>query len=233
MLEGLSGVRFVVDLFHPGGRYVGVYLCRRKRLMAEQFLNASEVGAVVEHVGGEAVSQGMRADRGVEARGAEVLVHLSPDAAGAESLAVLVGKEDFGVEGAVVGHPSVSEFDVVLYRLEGAGADGRDSFLLAFAADVNYLAEEIDVIHVEGYELADSHAGAVEDLEYGAVSCSQPRVGRRGVEELLDLFVFEKLGELLVLLGGLDADDRVRCDIVSLYEELVEASERGELSCAG
>ena len=48
---------------------VGVDLGRGQAAVAEQLLDAPEVGAAVEEVGGEAVPEGVRAGAGVEARG--------------------------------------------------------------------------------------------------------------------------------------------------------------------
>src|SRR5947207_946221 len=48
-------VRLVVHLFHPTRRQVRVDLRRAERLMPEQLLHASQIGAVVEQVRREAV----------------------------------------------------------------------------------------------------------------------------------------------------------------------------------
>src|SRR5512145_3067291 len=110
--------------------------------MPEELLHTAKVGTVVEHVRGEAVPQGMRADRRVQPGLPEVLVHLAAHTAGAEPLAVLVGEQDLAVEAAVVLHPLVTIFDVLLNRLQGLGADRRDPLLLALAADVDDLAKK-------------------------------------------------------------------------------------------
>ena len=46
-----------VDLAEAGGADVGVDLRRYQALVAEQFLDAADVGAAVEQVGGEAVAE--------------------------------------------------------------------------------------------------------------------------------------------------------------------------------
>ena len=46
----------VIDLFHTGGGDVGVDLGGAQVGVAEEFLDAAEVGSVVEEVGGEAVA---------------------------------------------------------------------------------------------------------------------------------------------------------------------------------
>ena len=81
---------FVVVFFQLGRRDVRIDLSRAKRLVSEQLLHASEIGAVVEHVCGERMSQRVRADRRIEAGGREVLVELTADATGAETLPMFV-----------------------------------------------------------------------------------------------------------------------------------------------
>ncbi len=66
--------------------------------MAEKLLHATQVGAVVEHVGCEAVAQGMRTDRRIQARVEEVFVQLATDTARAQALAVLVHEQRLLVE---------------------------------------------------------------------------------------------------------------------------------------
>ena len=58
-------MRLIVDLFQPLGCQVRVDLGCAEALVAEQFLDASQVGTVVEEVRGEAVTEGVRADAGV------------------------------------------------------------------------------------------------------------------------------------------------------------------------
>ena len=68
--------------------------------MAQQLLHAAQVGAVVQQVRREAVTQRVRADARVEAGLHEVLVELAADRAGAQRLAVLV-QEDAAARAAV------------------------------------------------------------------------------------------------------------------------------------
>ena len=66
--------------------------------MAEQFLHASQVRTVVEHVRREAVAQRVRADARIQAGLGQVFVQLSAYASCAEPFAVLVDEECFLVE---------------------------------------------------------------------------------------------------------------------------------------
>ena len=55
--ESGAGMGVVVDLFHAFGGDVGVDLGGGETGVAEEFLDAAEVCAVVEEVGGEAVAE--------------------------------------------------------------------------------------------------------------------------------------------------------------------------------
>ena len=112
----------VVDLFHAVGRQVRVDLGGAEALVAEQFLDAAQVGAVVEQVRREAVTQRVRADSRVEAGRDQILVELAPDGAGAEGFAVLV-EEDAAGRGALALGLRAAEFEVALHGLDRLAAD--------------------------------------------------------------------------------------------------------------
>jgi len=93
-------MRRVVGFLHAAGRQVRVDLRRAQALVAEQLLHAAQVGAVVQQVRREAVTQRVRADPGIEAGLHEVFVELAAHRAGAERFAVLV-EEDASLVGAL------------------------------------------------------------------------------------------------------------------------------------
>ena len=141
-------MRCGINFLDFAGRQVRIYLGGRKRLMAEQFLNAAEVFAAIEHMGGKAVPQGMRADCRVEARHFQVFIHFPADASGAEPFAVLIDEQDLAVEVAVELGAFVPELHIMLDDLQNRGADGGDSFFFALAPDVYDFAEEIDIFEI-------------------------------------------------------------------------------------
>ena len=87
-----AGVGRVVHILHPLRRQVRVNLRRAQALVAQQFLHAAEVGAVVQQMRGEAVPQRVRADSRVQAGRQKIFVELAADGAGGERIAVLVQK---------------------------------------------------------------------------------------------------------------------------------------------
>ena len=54
-------VGFVVDLFHPLDRHMSVDLGRRETGMTQERLHGTQIGAVIEEVGGKTVAQFVRA----------------------------------------------------------------------------------------------------------------------------------------------------------------------------
>ena len=121
----------------------------------------------------------------------------------------------------------------MLNYLESRRADRCNSFLFSFTADMDDFAEEVDVIEVQGDKLADTHSSAVKGFHHGPVSYAEPIVERRGLEESLDLLVFEKTWKSLFLPGCADGCNRVVGSVISPEEELVETAEGGELSGDG
>ena len=201
--------------------------------MAEQLLDTAEVSASVQHMGGEAVPQRMRADCRVKACHFEVFIHCPADASGAEAFAVLINEQDFAVEVAVELGAFISELHIVLNDLQDGGTDGADSFFFALAPDVNDFAEEVNVVEVDRDNFADPHTRAVKSFHNGPVAGAKPGVGRRRFEETLYLFILEETREPFFLLWRADADDRVGAYAVSFDEELVETAKGRQLACDG
>ncbi len=76
----------IVDFLHPLRRQMRVDLRGAQALMAQQFLHAAQIGAVVQQVRGEAVPQRVRADAGIEAGGQEIFVELAADRSRARAI---------------------------------------------------------------------------------------------------------------------------------------------------
>ena len=91
----LPGMSIVINLFELVCGEMGVNLSCGEGLMSKKLLDAAEVGTIVEHVGSEAMTEGMWADARVESSHFEVLIHFSSYASCAEPSTMLVHKEDF------------------------------------------------------------------------------------------------------------------------------------------
>ena len=86
------GMRLLVDLFQAFGRDVRVDLRGGKIGVAEEFLDAAQIRAGVEHVRGETVTQFVRSQRGVESDGKQILLQHPLDAARGHSAPEAVDK---------------------------------------------------------------------------------------------------------------------------------------------
>ncbi len=144
---------------------VGVDLRGGERFVAEQVFDAAEIGAAVEHGGGEAVSQHVGAELAVCAGGGERLVYGVVDERGVEGLSVASGEESaaravVAVAQAAVGADPVGELV----------AKGDDAFLVALAAHFELALGGVDVVVEQADELGASHAGLVEHHDDEAVA---------------------------------------------------------------
>src|SRR2546430_1117501 len=87
------GMGFFVDGPQSRGADVGVDLRGDEALVAEELLDAADVGAAVEQVGGKTVTEGMGRGAEVQAVELEVFEQHPMDAAGGEAAAEAVGED--------------------------------------------------------------------------------------------------------------------------------------------
>ena len=83
-------MRLVVTVAQSLGRNMGVNLRGRQAAMAQKFLDAADVGSVIQQVRGETVAQAVRAGLRIEPGLGEILPEQSAHAADVEARAVLV-----------------------------------------------------------------------------------------------------------------------------------------------
>src|SRR5258708_7224267 len=124
----------VVDFLHPACRQVRVNLRGAQALVAKKLLDAAQVGAVVEQMGGEAVAERMGADARIEAGLHQILVELAADGARAERFAVLVEKDAVGL-GAMRFAVDGAQLGVALHGFDRLAAEWREAIFAALAAD--------------------------------------------------------------------------------------------------
>ena len=125
----------IIGLFHSLRRNVCIDLSRGERLMAKQFLDASQIRSAVEQMRGEAVSKRMGTDRWIEAGHRQIFVQLASDASRAEPLSMLVDEDRLLVEAGSTG-VRPSHVRVAPDPDECGRRDGCDPFFLALPANV-------------------------------------------------------------------------------------------------
>ena len=188
-------MRSLVDFAQAGGADVRVDLRRHQALVAEQFLHAADVGAAVEQVRGEAVSQRVRGGAPIQARLLQVLLQHPRHAARGEAVAELVEEQRaFGTLPARQGPRSHPAHD----RSHRPAAQGRQSFAAPLAADAHQPAVEVQVVVVDRHQFTDAQSGRVRRFEHRAIAQPHRFVRRRGLEQLRDLVGREEMRQLAV-----------------------------------
>ena len=148
--------------------------------MAHQLLHVAQRRAAAQHVRGEGVAQRVRRHV-VDAGFAGVVLEHQPDALAGQPLAAAVDEER--LLAAPPRHPRARLIEVGVERRDGGGVD-RDQPLaaaLAHAAHRGALVVQLDRVQVERDELADAHAGRVEQLEHRLVALGFGGVLARGL----------------------------------------------------
>src|SRR5262245_55668342 len=86
-------MRLVVDFQHVIRTDMGIFLRCRKLLMAEQFLNGPQVGAVIQQVRGKGMSQRVRTGTGRESSPLAMFFDQQLHATRAETTTTMIHKE--------------------------------------------------------------------------------------------------------------------------------------------
>jgi len=222
-----SRVGGVVGGFEAFGRDVGVDLCRRKAGVAEEGLDAAEIGTVVEEVGGEAVADFVGGEVGGETGLDEAGFDHGPDGTRGEAFAGFVNEER-----AVVNITGVA---VARYGFEGLWYERADAFARTFAGDARGLANHIDIGDVEADEFRKAHSGGVKKFDDGGIACGRPGGGligarsvRGGLDEGVDLSGGEEAGELLFELRQRDFAEDVFRNEAAHEKEFMECAHGGK-----
>ena len=222
----------VVDFFHALGGDVGVDLGGAEAGVAEEGLDAAEVGAVVEEVGGEAVAEFVRGDVDGEAGVFPVFVDDVGECLGGDAAAEFAEEERAFVDGGFEA--------VALYGFEGVAADRAEAFFAAFADDADGFGVGVEVVDVEAGEFAEAHACGVEHFEDGGIAFGCPGgslfvlgQGQGQGEHGLDLSDGEDDREFFFLFRDLDVEEGVVIPGAAMVEPLVEAAKGGEVEADG
>lgn len=200
--------------------------------MAEQRLDAAQVGAVVEEVRRETVPKFVGRDLDRQAGLSPVFGNDVVDAGGRDASADFAQKKGAGVD------PRLGA--VALNGFERRGAQRTEPLLAAFSEHAGGFGVRVDVFHIHVGQLAEAHAGAVEELEDGRVALGCPS-GRlllgwkreRQAQHLLDLGDCKNDGEFLLLLGELDVEQRIDLPAPAPCEPFEKAAQGGEVQPDG
>ena len=135
--------------------------------MAEEGLDAAEVGAIIEEVGGEAVAEFVRGEvrgkPGLNQAGAD---HM-PDCSRGQAGAGFVDEE----------RPAVDAGALAVFgdRLKRGTSNRADPFLRALSGDAGSFADDIDIRNIESTQLGESHSCGIKQLDDRRVPRGHPR----------------------------------------------------------
>ena len=183
--------------------------------MAEHLLDAAQVGAALEQVGGEGVAQQVRMDpAGLEPGRCREPAE-DQEGARASERAALGVQEQLRPVPAVEERPAAGE--VAPERLDGLAADRDDPLLAALAEDADDAVVEVDAALAEPDRLRDPQTGTVEELDERPVSERARRRPGGGLDQPLDLARRERARQPPVRRGsttaaaGLSARTPISC----------------------
>ena len=188
-------------------RDVGVDLGCRQITVAEQLLDAAEIGTAIQQVGGEAVPQRVRAGRVNQARTQQVSLQQSTDAARCQPGASLV-QEQSGFLRAASGCRSGIQR---LSQCSGHRADRTEPLAPSLASDPDQLLVEVEVVEVQSHQFADSQPAAVQRFQHRPITHARRRIGRHRVEQANHLVDAEQPRQPSRLLGITKPSRRVCC----------------------
>ena len=134
--------------------------------VAEQGLDASQIGAVVEQMCGEAVAKLVRAEVRWQAGFAKVFFHRKPDRTGRQPPLRLVDKEGPSVHTGLV--------PVARNRLQRWRSHGTDPFLGSLSKNADRLADGIKIPDLQPNQFGEPYAARIKELEDRFVPACHP-----------------------------------------------------------
>ncbi len=162
----------VVDPAQASAVHVGVHLRRRERGVAEQLLDRPQVGAALEQMRREGVSQPVRMGQDAPQRRRVE----APAAHGQEQRIVRAARQSRACIAQVPSDPP-----------GGLLAERHDALLAAFAPHVDVLLLEVDVLEVEADGLGAPQSARIDELDEGAVPERKRLVALERSERFVDL----------------------------------------------
>ena len=153
-------MRLVVDAHKMIKGDVRVALGGGKAGMAEQFLHGAHIRAVLQHVRGEGVTQGVRRQMLRQSGAFADLVENPRRLPPVEPLASVAHEKGFfGGRGDERAHPEPEE-----QRPDGRVAQRRDTFLGTLAYDPDETACRVHIVHIQIESFGNTQPGTVEQF---------------------------------------------------------------------
>ena len=200
--------------------------------MAQKFLDVAQAGAAGQEVGGERVAQGVRRDPAGDAGLAGVLLDDDPYPLTRQTHSSGIEEEGLLLEVLQEAEPPL--FQVLLQGRHGPAMDGEDPLLSALAEAAHRGRGQVDVIYVQGHDLAGPHAGGIKKLEERPVAQGLGRgsLGRLR-QQPVHVLPREDSGQGLLHLGRFQGGYGVVRDAPFVDQETEEGLDGGHLAGHG
>jgi len=160
-------MRLAIDLEQLRRIHVRVPLRGAEARVAEQLLNRAQVGAALQQVGRERVTQRMRADARTGTACSDIAPNKAIDTAGRQTSAPIVDKQRLAAVGPAGTPPNLpfpssyergTIVEVAANRLRRAAVERDDAFLTPFAEHTHHPRAQVHMVHVEAGELAETQS---------------------------------------------------------------------------
>lgn len=159
---------FLDQLFQAFLQHVGVDLGRGNVGVAQQLLDGAQIGAPIEQMARKGMAEHVRADPlGIETSGERQLLQLHRHRLTAEVALSAPGRpKPLGYEhGGDVRVALGTDFKIAVERIARRGVQGNKTLPAALAGDSEDARIAAQHAARQGDELADTHAGGVQDFE--------------------------------------------------------------------
>src|SRR5581483_48110 len=182
---------------------MGVDLGRGDISVAENRLQGSQIGSVLDHVSGATVAQHVRT--GVAAHRCRIRPQHLPDPLAREFSRAATEKYQGGA--SAPRQRVTRTINIASKRIERRLSQGHNAFLVSFSAHQNIAEFELQVLQFDADDFRDAECSRVKHLQHGPVaSCNglvlaAIRCCPRRLEESLDFLPGQRLWEYLPLPG--------------------------------
>ena len=215
---------FFVGFLEIFKHQVRVNLCSSHTFVAQKLLDAHQISLVVEHCGGEAVAQHVRA-LFLLVRHQRQVVH-----GDATEIAIVDAARALAVEEEGPLLPRLaSEREVVADGLTQLLAEGHDALLVALARHLELTLLRIHILHIEADKLRGTESGGVEHQQQEPVALPVV-VGRElhVFEEPVHLALGDEARQRALPLGRLDEPRGIFVHVAHAQHVAVESLHRTE-----
>jgi hypothetical protein len=182
--------------------------------MAQKFLDGTNIGAVIKHVGGTRMSKNMRGETVTQSRGIAVLPHNRPCPLPAQSPSTHIEENSVCIGspsellGAQRGPSRVVE--PTRQRNSSPPTDRHDTFFRALSKEAQQSAIEINIAETKCADLGNASAGAVEHFEDGSITKIKRCIADDLLEQRSDFCFGQGFGETGGNARCLDRCGRIR-----------------------